>query len=528
MAPRYKLLGDDEDEYQGPTPSLSLDMPDPISGQAPKSSSYDDYIRLRGQLGSGPKPEPYVPHEYSPDMTGGIGSALAVGLDAIMNKGRGAGKILGAAAGGLADANSRADQMNQREREMALQQDRALAGKTNPLDQYMEYMRARNGEQQAVTSAGNLGQRQITTARAGDMDFVHDTAKSRSEGSAEGRIGKTTEMLDQVVDQKRQQSAASAQGIEDTKEANQSQDLKRKVNEATALAPILANRAGLTAEAVAPTQIRVARIKDDNATEEDIDRQGKLREESSSPLALAQTSKIADAKHSDEGQIAGAGKTRTANAAKYRKDNENNADFGSALQTIEGTLAKYGEDEDIPGIGPGDSIQLDPQTNKYIRYLGNQASPLDDDTMTRSVAHMNARMALKKAITGLASTDKEDLNIANMIGDPATDEKTYRNAIRYWSEKTKKKIKAGIIGYEDVGPEILQELGIKDWAGVQSPQPQAAAPMGSGGGMEGAEADDEDTVIVQIGKESQSIPRSKLADFEANATEQKLKYRIFQ
>lgn len=480
MTYRYSLL-DEEDELQPPDPTLELAPPIAAPSAQPQRTTYEDYLALRQSAGSptqGAQPQPYEPKTYSPDYSGGIGAALAMGLDALMNKGRGVGKIAGAAANNLASTAERADVLNQRERQMALEQSRVGAGKQHdPLDQYLEYLRATNGQGAVANSAANVGLR----AQSLDPNAAAQLASSKAGAATDARLDSKYAHQGQEVGFKQATSEATADGREASKAKNAEAERDRKVADATALAPIQAGAAAQRAAATMPFQVEGAKQRGANAGEQKVKDQGALRADNATDEALAQTGEIANAKKADEGQDRLADKDRTARAEKFNKEAGQDVELGKALLTFYNTLEPYrdpnsetGYQADLPGIGPQDYYQLDPNTKSITRAVGDKVNPLTGDDYTRAIAHLDARTQLKKIITGLAATDAETQQVQYLIGDPNASEAQVVAAMNYWLEKNKGNLQRYAVGHEDEAVESLEAAGLGGYTNTQRRTPSAA------------------------------------------------------
>lgn len=320
------------------------DEPGPAAATSGGSDPLEEYMHMRAQFGGGaPAQAPYQPKEYEADPMSYIGAGLGVLADAVGNKGRGVGTILGAVANNYAQDRRQHDQ-----RELELQKASMLGGRrqsADPFEQYMEYQRIQNAQSANARQLDALGLRKDlvdpnSAVAQGKVEQIGNESRSKQGG----KLAADYENKDKIGEV----SAARSEGTARGREAADAEFAQAKRERDAA-------RAAEIAKAVGPIQAENAATK-----------QEALREDATEDDALAAAAALAKAK--SEGGTAG------------RKEGEREARQANTVgipgfSAIPGKEAAYGE-------SLGDPVRRAALT-KALKSTESGLTALDDLIETR-------------------------------------------------------------------------------------------------------------------------------------------------
>lgn len=154
-----------------------------------------------------------------------------------------------------------------------------------------------------------------------------------------------------------------------------------------------------------------------------------------------------------ENQRRARSKDEQASTDKYVASTKDMSEAGAVARQLEGELAKYGPNDDIPGIGVIDSRKP------------SWAQSEDDSRIGGKVGLLRA--AVQHHITGAASSGPEEIRIGKLAADlPGMTESQARVAIHEMSEYAKRNLRGAATGREDIAHRVLDnsDPGLGDWA----------------------------------------------------------------
>lgn len=349
-------------------------------------------------------------------------AAIALGLDALLNKSRGAGAIVGGYAQGVQRRDM--DDRNSM-REMA----------------QLEIQRAREAQQDQFRSQAN--------------EINQGNLKARNEENALARARFEASKGDPAVDRAYKQAL--------TNEA-----------EARAYAQWTKDPSALTPEQQAMNEDRDAmrQIRKDeiDARNSDRDEQRKMR------LAMTNQTNFDKWKAAKETRD----KEDRLATESFNEKSKQTRDLARTVQGMEATMSKYTNDKngnplkddqvDIPGVGQVESGWLGNIDRKWVPDALHLDSDRRNDAIKMDEARRQANQTYKVIKTGLAApiAEAEDIAMANGFAEGAS-EKQFREGMKVLSDVTKRELRARASASPVNARRALQAEGLADWVGGWGP-----------------------------------------------------------
>lgn len=369
----------------------------------------------------------------------GIPSAAALVLDAFVNRGRGAGQIVGATANSI-DADRRAEQ----ERLDKIAEIEARNKDKDPLKAFVEY----GNLQDRTKELGIRRQTADTTSTRLDslVNPESEAAKGKLELTAEGAKARRGGLLE-----------ANHEAAPTTAEdAAAAEALKLRTTAPQRIADA-GQIAGAQSEARQPYVEHNASVADERRA---ADEQRRAALGAEKPLTPQQTSQLAD---------------------KYATENKFALDSAKHLMTLEGVVGKY-KPGDIPGIGlvAGREPTASLATRDTMSDFINQPDQRVKDALKIRQLQSEMSNAVERAESGAAIGLKEDQKYLIREGaQPGASEEQFRQGVEAYKRTLQGRLTGYRVGKEDVADKVLASQGITpEWLGTN--KPAQAASLGNG------------------------------------------------
>lgn len=389
-----------------------------------------------------------------PDWTAAIGSVAGLGLDAALNRGRGAGAIVATTAQNM-DADRRAEQQR-------LDHMTEIEARRRDKDPLVAYLGLGNLEQRKFENenikAGNLAQRtrQVNANVAPDSEEAAGKTKLtelNSEARTEGGINARHNANDIIATDRANITDATTEARNNANNRNAPQKaendaihdyVKLRMN-----GDVLAENAGKRAGAEAPYKKDLQNNADTLRAGDEQRKRDELQRQADQ---LAGTGRAATPQ-----QVIGGKKTDTANARAYTKDVKDElpvADAGNQLMKI--FEAHKDDPNGIPGIGALDSYA----TKVPFGTAVQDAVEGDEAKVVREhMAMLRARY--QHGLTGAASNVPEEKRIEFIAGlQPGATAAQSTNSVRMLKEASDKYLQDFAVGKEDQARTILKNHGL--------------------------------------------------------------------
>jgi len=199
-----------------------------------------------------------------------------------------------------------------------------------------------------------------------------------------------------------------------------------------------------------------------------------------------------EARQRDAARIA-AEKTEAANTTKFLDKTEHERAQATALKGTEPIVNNPAYADDLPGVGPIDSI-----APSWLMHPIDSGKRQDHDNLRRMAGQ--AQQYFKHEITGAAGSDREQTLLMHLkaLEGGATEEQ-FRNALAFWKQDIQGKLRARATATPGEARKALEGQGLGEWAlgpedaaqqqsvfenprttgPVSTPQPSAATDSGS-------------------------------------------------